>query len=96
MFLLFNTFSRFAIAFLPRSKCLLISWLQSLSAVILKPKKIKYVSCGLFVVDVTPYVWNRQTELKKIFFGYATQNIEISPPGIKPMPPAMEAQSLNH
>ena len=48
------------------------------------------------VVDVTPYVWNRQTELKKNFSGYATQHIEISPPGIKPMPPAMEAQSLNH
>ena len=37
MSLLFNTLSRFIIAFLPRSKCLLISWLQSLSAVILKP-----------------------------------------------------------
>ena len=33
--------SRFVIAFLPRSKHLLISWLQSLSAVILEPKKIK-------------------------------------------------------
>ena len=36
--------SRFAIAFLPRSKCLLISWLQSPSAVILEPKKIKSVT----------------------------------------------------
>ena len=39
MSLLFNTLSRFVIAFLPRSKCLLISWLQSLSVVILEPKK---------------------------------------------------------
>ena len=39
--LLFNTLSRFVIAFLPRSKRLLISWLQSSSAVILEPKKIK-------------------------------------------------------
>ena len=39
--LLFNRLSRFVIAFLPRSKCLLISRLQSLSAVILEPKKIK-------------------------------------------------------
>ena len=39
MSLLFNTFSRLAIAFLPRSKCLLISWLQSWSAVILEPPK---------------------------------------------------------
>ena len=37
----FNTLSRFVIAFLPRSKRLLLSWLQSPSAVILKPKKIK-------------------------------------------------------
>ena len=41
MSLLFNTLSRFVIGFLPRSKCLLISWLQSPSAVILEPKKIK-------------------------------------------------------
>ena len=41
MFLLFNMLSRFIIAFLPRSKHLLISWLQSLSAVIFEPPKIK-------------------------------------------------------
>ena len=41
MSLLFNTLSRLAIAFLPRSKRLLISWLQLLSPVILEPKKIK-------------------------------------------------------
>ena len=40
MSLLFNMLSRFVIAFLPRSKYLLISWLQSPSAVILEPKKI--------------------------------------------------------
>ena len=39
--LLFNMLSRLVIAFLLRSKCLLISWLQSPSAVILEPKKIK-------------------------------------------------------
>ena len=39
--LLFNMFSRFVIAFLPRIRHLLISWLQSPSAVILEPKKIK-------------------------------------------------------
>ena len=39
--LLFNTLSRLVITFLPRSKCLLISWLQSPSAVILEPPKIK-------------------------------------------------------
>ena len=41
MSLLFNMLSRLAIAFLPRSKCLLTSWLQSPSAVILEPKKIE-------------------------------------------------------
>ena len=40
MSLLFNKLSRLVITFLPRSKCLLISWLQSPSAVILEPKKI--------------------------------------------------------
>ena len=39
--LLFNMLSRLVITFFPRSKCLLISWLQSPSAVILKPKKVK-------------------------------------------------------
>ena len=39
MSLLFNMLSRLVIAFLPRSKCLLISWLQSPSAVILEPRK---------------------------------------------------------
>ena len=42
--LLFNSLSRFVIAFLPRSKCLLIAWLQSPSAVILEPKKINSVT----------------------------------------------------
>ena len=44
MSLLFNMLSSFVIAFLPRNKCLLISWLQSPSAMILEPKKIKSVT----------------------------------------------------
>ena len=48
MSLLFNALSGFFIAFLPRSKpCLLISWLQSLSAVIWEPKKIKSVTISV-------------------------------------------------
>ena len=43
MSLLFNMLSRLVIAFLPRSKSLLISWLQSPSAVVLEPKKIKSI-----------------------------------------------------
>ena len=48
MSLLFNTLSMFVIAFLPRSKHLLISWLQLPSAVILEPKKIKSVTVSTF------------------------------------------------
>ena len=48
MSLLFNMLSRLGIAFLPRSKCLLISWLQSSSAVILEPKKISLSLFPLF------------------------------------------------
>ena len=47
MFLLFNMLSRLVITFLPRSKCLLISWLQSPSAVILEPKKVKSVTVSI-------------------------------------------------
>jgi len=47
MSLLFNMLSSLVIAFLPRSKCLLISWLQSPSAVILEPPKIKYVTVSI-------------------------------------------------
>jgi len=52
MSLLFNMLSRLVIAFLPRSKHLLISWLQSPSAVILEPKKIK----SLTVFSVSPSI----------------------------------------
>ena len=50
MSLLFNMLSRLVITFLPRSKCLLISWLQSPSAVILEPKKIKSASFHCFPI----------------------------------------------
>ena len=45
--LLFNMLSRLVIAFLPRNKCLLISWLQSPSVVILEPKKIKSLTVSI-------------------------------------------------
>ena len=45
--LLFKMLSRFVTAFLPRSKCLLISWLQSPSAVILEPPKIKSATVSI-------------------------------------------------
>ena len=54
MSLLFNKLSSFVIAFLPRSKCLLISWLQSPSVVILEPPKIKSVT----VSTLSPSICN--------------------------------------
>ena len=47
MSLLYNMLSRFVLTFLPRSKRLLISWLQSPSAVILEPKKVKSVTISI-------------------------------------------------
>ena len=47
MSLLFNMLSRFVIAFLPRSKHLLISWLKSQFSVILEPKKRKFVTVSI-------------------------------------------------
>ena len=56
MSMLFHMLSRFVIAFLPRSKRLLISWLQSPSAVLLEPKKIKSATVSIF----PPSISNRQ------------------------------------
>ena len=49
MSLLFNMLSRLVITFLPGSKCLLISWLRSPSAVILEPRKIKSATVSLSI-----------------------------------------------
>ena len=58
MSLVFNMLSRLVIAFLPRSKQLLISWLQSPSAVILQPKKIKSVTVSV-VSHLLAIKWNQ-------------------------------------
>ena len=63
MTLLVNTLSGFVIAFLPRSKCLLISWLQSLSSVILEPKKIKSVT-----VSTVPHLFAVKYEVDAVIF----------------------------
>ena len=55
MYLLYNILSRFVMAFLARSKCLLISWLQSPFTVILEPKKIKSVTVSI----VFPFKFSR-------------------------------------
>ena len=64
MSLLFNMLFMLAIAFLPRSKHLLISWLQSSSAVILESKKIKSVT----VSTVSPSISHEVMGLDAMIF----------------------------
>ena len=64
MSLLFNMLSRLVIAFLPRSKCLLISWLHSPSVAILKPKKIKSVTVSI----VSPFICHEVMGLDAMIF----------------------------
>ena len=64
MSLLFNMLSSLVIAFLPKSKHLLISWLQSLSAVILEPPKIKSVTASI----VSPSICHEVMGLDALIF----------------------------
>ena len=66
MSLLFNVLSRFVIAFLPRNKCLLISWLQSRSAEVLEPEKIKFLSVSVFFSIYLP--WSDRTRYHDLMF----------------------------
>ena len=66
MSLLLNMLSRLVIAFLPRSKCLLISWLQSPSALILEPKKIKSVIVSI----VSPSICQEVMGLDAVILGF--------------------------
>ena len=58
---LFNMLSRFVIAFLPRSKHVLISWLQSHSVMILEPKEIKFVTESTFFLLLTMKWWDQMS-----------------------------------
>ena len=74
MSLLFNMLSRLVMAFLPRSKCLLISWLQSPSAEILEPKKTKSVTVSI----VSPSICHEVMRLdgwSSFFEGWALSKI---------------------
>ena len=53
MSLQFSILSRFVIAFLPRRKHLLISWVQSLSTVILEPKERKFATVSIFSLSIS-------------------------------------------
>ena len=63
MSLLFNMLSRLVTAFLPRSKCLLISWLQTPSAVILEPKQIKSVTVSTVSPSICHEVMGQMPDL---------------------------------
>ena len=66
MSLLFNMLFRLVITFLPRSKHLLISWLQSPSAVILEPPKIKSATVSTF----SPFICHEVMGLDTIIFSF--------------------------
>ena len=66
MSLLFNMLSSFIIAFLPRSKCILISWLQSPPAGILEPKKVKSITVAIFFPVCLP--WSDGTKCHDLGF----------------------------
>ena len=73
MSLLFNMLSGLVIAFLPRSKCLLISWLHSPSAVILEPPKIKSLTVSIVSPSICHEVMRMNIlEVNKEVFGICT------------------------
>ena len=67
MSLVFNVLSRLVIAFLPRSKHLLISWPQSASAVILEPKKIKSLTVSIVSPSICHEVMEPDAVILKFF-----------------------------
>ena len=76
MSLLFNTLSRFVIAFLPRSNHLLISWLQSPSAVILEPKTKKSVNTPTFSLSICHEVM--EPDAMVLFFFFLIFNFKLT------------------
>ena len=82
MSLLFDMLSRFVIAFFPSSKCLLISWLESLFTVILEPKKIKFVTVSIFFLICFP--WSDGNRCHDIHF----LNTEFKPGFHSPFSPS--------
>ena len=66
MSVLFSMLSRLVIAFLPRSKYLLVSWLQSPFAMVSEPKKIKFVT----VSNVSPSICHEVMKLDAMILGF--------------------------
>ena len=86
MSLLFHTPSRFVIAFLPRSKRLLISWLQSPSIGILEPNKIKSVTVSI----VPPSICHEVMGLDAMIFGFGMLSFKPTF-SLSPLHPHQEA-----
>ena len=86
MSLLLNVLSRMVITFLPRSKCLLISWLQSLSVVILESKKRKSITASTFppsichemILKISPRISleGMMLKLKLQYFGHLMWRVD--------------------
>ena len=76
MSLLFNMLSRLVIAFLPRNKCLWISWLQSPSAVILEPRKTKSIT----VSPVSPSICHEVMGPDALVFVFWMLNFKLAFP----------------
>ena len=74
MSLLFNMLSRLVITFLPKSKCLLISWLKSPSAVILEPPKIK----SLTVSTVSPSICHEEMGPEAMILVFWTLSFKLT------------------
>ena len=93
MSLLFSILSRFVITFLPRSKHLLISWLQSPSAVILEPKKIKSVTASTF----SPYICHEGMgpDAMILFFWMLSFNPAFSPSSFSLIKKLFSSSSLS-
>ena len=78
MSLLFNMLSRFVIAFLSRSKCLLIAWLQSPSAVILQSKKIKSVTVSIVFPSICMKWWDQIPSVKSTLSLWDLRNTDLA------------------
>ena len=99
MSLLFNMLSRLVITFLPRSKCLLISWLQLPSAVTLEPPKIKSVTVSTVSPSIShevmgPFKRLAATAAAKLLHSCPTlcDPIDGNPPG-SPVPGILQART---
>ena len=79
MSLLFNMLYRFFIPFLPRSKHLLISWMQSLSAEILQPKEIKSVTVSIFSPSICHVVMGLDAMILVFFECWVLSQLFHSP-----------------